>query len=170
MAQSNGGVICFLAWASASVSQPPEKRAVALALINCVSQFGGVVGSYVYSCTFNSFLSNRLTVSFSRYLWPLSWGPTYNMSYFICIVTNAVSIAMCFVFRRHLSWLNHKAGKLEIERGDTVGYRYMLWCLCLLGYKLYLFYISSVRSLIFYNIFPVFFPNANKLTAASRAS
>ena len=47
MAQSNGGVICLLAWASASVSHPPEKRAVALALINCVGQFGNILGSYV---------------------------------------------------------------------------------------------------------------------------
>jgi len=105
MAQSYGGLICLLAWASGSVSHPPEKRAVALALINCVGQLGNILGSY---------------------LWPLSWGPTYNISYSICIVMSAVSIAMCFVFRRHLSWLNNKAGKLEIESGDTVGYRYML--------------------------------------------
>ena len=53
MAQSNGGAICLLAWASASVSHPPEKRAVALALINCVGQFGNVLGSYVFNYTFN---------------------------------------------------------------------------------------------------------------------
>ena len=53
MAQSNGGVICLLAWASASVSYPPEKRVVALALINCVGQLGNILGSYVFSCTFN---------------------------------------------------------------------------------------------------------------------
>ena len=39
---------------------------------------------------------------------------------------SVVGIAMCFIFRRHLSSLNHKASKLEIERGDTEGYRYML--------------------------------------------
>ena len=44
---------------------------------------------------------------------------------------NAAGIAMCFAFRRHLFSLNHKADKLEIERGDTIGYRYMLWFLCL---------------------------------------
>jgi hypothetical protein len=126
MAQSYGGFICLLAWASGSVSHPPEKRAVALALINCVGQFGNISGSYVSSCTINV-SSNRLTVSFIfRYFWPLSWGPTYNKSYSICILTSAVSIAMCFAFRRHLSWLNHKASKLEMERGDSVGYRYML--------------------------------------------
>ena len=49
MAKSNGGVICLLAWASASVSHPPEKRDAALALINCVGQFGNILGSYVFS-------------------------------------------------------------------------------------------------------------------------
>lgn len=45
MAQSYGAFICFLAWASGSVAYPPAKRAVALALINCVSQLGNVIGS-----------------------------------------------------------------------------------------------------------------------------
>ena len=63
MAQSNAAFICFLAWASGSISHPPEKRAVAIALINCVGQLGNIFGSYVSSFTFN-ILSNRLTVSF----------------------------------------------------------------------------------------------------------
>jgi len=105
MAQCYGAFICFLSWASSSVSHPPAKRAVALALINCVSQTGNILGSF---------------------LWPVSWGPTYNKSYSICILMSIVSITMCFVFRRHLSWLYHKAGKLEMERGDTLGYRYIL--------------------------------------------
>jgi len=49
MAQSYAGFICFLAWASGSVSQPPAKRPVALALINCIAQLGNVMGSYVFS-------------------------------------------------------------------------------------------------------------------------
>ena len=48
MVQSYGGLICLLAWASGSVSHPPEKRAVALALINCVGQLGNILGSYVF--------------------------------------------------------------------------------------------------------------------------
>ena len=55
MVQSNGGVICLLAWASASISHPPEKRAVALALINCVSQFGNILGSYVFLSALSTF-------------------------------------------------------------------------------------------------------------------
>ena len=134
MAQSNGGLICLLAWASGSISYPPEKRAVALALINCVGQFGNILGSYVSIWTLQR-LKQLLNCFFwfFRYLWPLSWGPTYNISYSICIVMSVVSIAMCFIFRRHLSWLNRKASKLEIERGDTVGYRYILWNMCFLN-------------------------------------
>ena len=63
MAQSYGSFICLLAWASGSISHPPEKRAVALALINCVGQFGNISGSYVSSCTVNV-SSNRLTCFF----------------------------------------------------------------------------------------------------------
>jgi len=61
MAQSYGGLICLLAWASGSVSHPPEKRAVALALINCVGQLGNIFGSYVFQLGFQR-SSNRLTV------------------------------------------------------------------------------------------------------------
>ena len=51
MAQMYSAFICFLAWASGSVAHPPEKRAVALALINCVSQMGNVFGAYVFHMT-----------------------------------------------------------------------------------------------------------------------
>ena len=63
MAQTSGGLICLLAWASGSVSHPPEKCAVALALINCVGQLGNILGSYVSSCTFNV-LSNPFNCFF----------------------------------------------------------------------------------------------------------
>lgn len=45
IAQSYTGHICFLAWASGTVSQTPAKRAVALALMNSVSSVGNVFGS-----------------------------------------------------------------------------------------------------------------------------
>ncbi|CAA7259721.1 unnamed protein product [Cyclocybe aegerita] len=104
MAQTYAGFICFLAWASGSVSDTPAKRAVALALINCVSQLGNVIGSYV---------------------WPKSWGPTYNMSYTICVLMSSLSITLTMAFRVYLSWLNHNADKLEGEEG-RIRYRYML--------------------------------------------
>ena len=65
MVQSNGGVICLLAWASASISHPPEKRAVALALINCVSQFGNILGSYVFYLHFQRFKKKKIKL----FLW-----------------------------------------------------------------------------------------------------
>ncbi|KAF8913857.1 MFS general substrate transporter [Gymnopilus junonius] len=105
MAQAYAAFICFLAWASGSVSNPPAKRAVALALINCVSQLGNVIGAYV---------------------WPTSWGPTYNTSYSICAFNSALCIVMCFAFRQHLVWLNRKSESLEAELGARKGYRYML--------------------------------------------
>ncbi|KAF5363633.1 hypothetical protein D9756_000666 [Leucocoprinus leucothites] len=51
MAQSNAGSICLLAWASAIISNPPAKRAVALALINAISQSSNIVGADF--CGFN---------------------------------------------------------------------------------------------------------------------
>jgi len=67
MAQSYASFICFLAWASGSVSHPPTKRPVALALINCISQLGNVTGSYVFSsvltCRGNALLKIRLLVT-----------------------------------------------------------------------------------------------------------
>lgn len=102
MAQSYAGFICFLAWASGSVSQPPAKRASALALINCVSQFGNIAGSYV---------------------WPSSWGPTYKASYSVCIGTSAIGILFCISIRWHLARLNSDADKNEAET-ETRGHRY----------------------------------------------
>ncbi|KAF9006425.1 MFS general substrate transporter [Cyathus striatus] len=103
MAQSYAGFIVFLAWASNSVSHPPAKRAVALAFINCVSQSGNVIGSYV---------------------WPKSWGPGYNTSYLVCSLTSSCCIAMCFAFRSYLKLLNARRRRTETE--GTKVYIYIL--------------------------------------------
>ncbi|EEB89674.1 hypothetical protein MPER_12204, partial [Moniliophthora perniciosa FA553] len=97
MAQSYGGFICFLAWASGSISQPPAKGAVALALINTISSFGNIFGSYA---------------------WPSAWGPSYNLSFAISILAGAIGLIMCWYFRRQLKLLN------AMDSGR--GYRYML--------------------------------------------
>lgn len=47
MAQSYAGLICYMAWVSSVFAHPPAKRAVAIALINAVSQIGNVAGRYV---------------------------------------------------------------------------------------------------------------------------
>ncbi|KAF8076334.1 sugar transporter [Lyophyllum atratum] len=99
MAQAYAGYVCFLAWASGTISRPSSKRAVALAVINSGSTIGNIAGSYV---------------------WPSSWGPTYSNSYAICILATMVTGGMCFAFRRHLALLN-----LEGERrGDR--HKYLL--------------------------------------------
>lgn len=99
MAQAYAGYVCFLAWASGTISRPSSKRAVALAFINCGSTIGNIAGSYV---------------------WPSSWGPTYSHSYVICVLAVIVSVSMCFAFRRHLESLN-----LEVEaRGN--GHKYLI--------------------------------------------
>lgn len=105
MAQSYAAFITFLAWVSNSISQPPAKRAVALAVVNSVSQVGNVIGSYA---------------------WPIKWGPTYAHSYAICILTNGLTIVMCWVFRRHLIKLNKREEDREKKEGREVGYRYLL--------------------------------------------
>ncbi|KAG7097006.1 hypothetical protein E1B28_004400 [Marasmius oreades] len=97
MAQSYAGFICFLAWASGSVSQPPAKGAVAIALINTVASSGNILGAYA---------------------WPTQWGPDYAISCGICAVFTLLGIAMCWYFRGQLSLLNAK---------ETDGrYRFML--------------------------------------------
>lgn len=99
MAQAYAGYVCFVAWASGTISMPSSKRAVALAFINCGSTIGNIAGSYV---------------------WPSWWGPTYSHSYAICILAVIVSIGMCFAFRRLLASLN-----LEAERRGN-GRKYLL--------------------------------------------
>ncbi|KAJ3994211.1 major facilitator superfamily domain-containing protein [Lentinula boryana] len=105
MAQSYTGHVCVLAWASGSISQTPAKRAVALALINTVSSLGNVFGSYI---------------------WPTKWGPDYSRSFTICTFANALSIAMCWMFRKHLASLNSAAAKKEALNDEAEGYRYIL--------------------------------------------
>ncbi|GJE84982.1 MFS general substrate transporter [Phanerochaete sordida] len=104
LAQSYAAFITFLAWISNSIPRPPSKRAVALALINAFSQLGNVAGSYV---------------------WPTGWGPSYRYSYAICIATNGLAIAMCYLFKRHLEGLNKKAEEREREQGAPQGFRYI---------------------------------------------
>ncbi|KAF8826671.1 hypothetical protein HHX47_DHR5000414 [Lentinula edodes] len=85
MTQIHAGYVCFMAWASTSVSDPPSKRASALALINT----GGILASI-----------------FVPYAWPSSWGPDYSKSFGICIFANILTITACCVFRGHLASLN----------------------------------------------------------------
>lgn len=108
MVQGSTSAIILLVWASSTVSNPPAKRPAALALITAIAQSGSIVGSYV---------------------WPKSWGPTYNKSYAICIMASLVCIAMCLWLRRKLQQLNKQMDLAEergVEGGGSVanGWRY----------------------------------------------
>ncbi|KAF9263451.1 MFS general substrate transporter [Marasmius fiardii PR-910] len=85
MAQAYAGYIIFLAWESTSVSQPPEKGAVAIALVNTIATTGNIFGSYA---------------------WPPSWGPDYAPSCAICAAVTVLGVLMCWWFRQRLKVLN----------------------------------------------------------------
>ncbi|KAJ7507751.1 MFS general substrate transporter [Mycena galericulata] len=104
MAQSYSGFITYLSWASGTI-RPAYKRAVALALINMISSFGNIAGSYI---------------------WPSAWGPGYRASYAISIFASTFGILLCFVFRQHLALLNAEAERREAEVDEPKGYRYLL--------------------------------------------
>lgn len=105
MTSSYAGFTCMLAWASGSASHPPEKRAVALAFINCISQLGNVLGSYN---------------------WPTAWGPSYSKSYLFCILASSIGITFSLRFRQYLVKLNTQQEAKERRDGLEPGYRYML--------------------------------------------
>ncbi|KIK65337.1 hypothetical protein GYMLUDRAFT_219266 [Collybiopsis luxurians FD-317 M1] len=98
MTQVHAAYTCFMAWASASVSEPSSKRATALAFINT----GGM-------------LANILVA----YAWPSSWGPDYTQSFVICIFAAVLTVIMSWIFRRHLAGLNTR----EMRHSS---YRYQL--------------------------------------------
>lgn len=62
-----------------------------------------------------------------RYIWPLSWGPTYRYSYGICIAASGTAIIMAWIFKQHLISLNEKLEREEQEKGiKEKGFRYLL--------------------------------------------
>ncbi|KAF7776195.1 hypothetical protein Agabi119p4_4588 [Agaricus bisporus var. burnettii] len=99
MAQSFAGFMCFLAWASSTVSKPPAKRAVALALINTISQSGNMFGAFA---------------------WVKSWGPSYNKSYAICAAASLLCILMCLWLRMTLKRLNREMDMKDTQSDESV--------------------------------------------------
>jgi MFS family permease len=105
MAQSSVAYVVSLTWVTNTFSQSQSKRAAAIALVNTIATTG--------------FIS-------SPYFWPSSWGPSYMNSYLICILASVTSIAMCWVFRQHLSRCNEAAEAEEKVLGLPQGFRYLL--------------------------------------------
>ncbi|KAG2147848.1 MFS general substrate transporter [Suillus bovinus] len=94
-----------LTWAMNTFSQSQSKRAAAIALINSIASAGSITSSY---------------------FWPFSWGPSYVNSYLMCISASVMCIAMCWVFREHLSRCNEAAEAEEKGLGLPEGFRYIL--------------------------------------------
>ncbi|KAG1877331.1 MFS general substrate transporter [Suillus subluteus] len=105
MAQSPVAYVVSLTWVMNTFSQSQSKRAAAIALINSIASAGSISSSY---------------------FWPSSWGPSYVNSYLICILASVLSIAMCWVFREHLSRCNEAAEAEEKVLGLPEGFRYLL--------------------------------------------
>ncbi|KAG1877330.1 MFS general substrate transporter [Suillus subluteus] len=105
MAQSQVAYVVFLTWILNTFSQSQSKRAAAIALVNTMASAGFISSSYI---------------------WPSSWGPSYVNSYLICILASVMSIAMCWVFREHLSRCNEAAEAEEKVLGLPEGFRYLL--------------------------------------------
>ncbi|KAL0955457.1 hypothetical protein HGRIS_001699 [Hohenbuehelia grisea] len=104
MAQSPVGPVITMAWAMTSL-RPASKRAVAIAMINAISQLGLVAGPYA---------------------WDKSWGPSYRYSFAICVSASGLCIIMSFIFRYQLSRLNALAEKEEQNNHSKPGFRYLL--------------------------------------------
>ncbi|UZJ54580.1 hypothetical protein CBS101457_003900 [Exobasidium rhododendri] len=94
-AQSYAGYVIILSWLSNSI-RGTYKRAVGLALVNCLSQLGNISGSYV---------------------WPAKWGPSYWRSNTISACCFLVTIASAIVIRQVLLRRNKE---LDLKYGaDT---------------------------------------------------
>ncbi|XP_006460443.1 hypothetical protein AGABI2DRAFT_192148 [Agaricus bisporus var. bisporus H97] len=105
LAQALAGYICLIAWSSSTVSNPPEQRAVALALINTISQSGNIVGSFV---------------------WVKAWGPAYKQSFAICGIAGLISLVMCLWLRKALKRMN-KEMDLRDKMGEEAVYSKKGW-------------------------------------------
>ncbi|KAG2110521.1 MFS general substrate transporter [Suillus discolor] len=105
MTQSPVAYAVALTWVMNTFSQSQSKRAAAVALVSTMASTGFVTSSY---------------------FWPSSWGPSYVNSYLICILAGIVSIAMCWVFKEHLSRCNEVAEAKEQALGLPEGFRYLL--------------------------------------------
>lgn len=94
-----GSVI--LGWVSGTLSQTPEKKAVAYSLVNVTANL-----AYIYCA----------------YLWPSSDGPVYTMGFSAMIVFAAISIACAWAMRAWLIKTNKKIRESEDETTALYAY------------------------------------------------
>jgi len=101
-AQSYAAYIIMYSWMASSFPRPPAKRAVALALMNALSQVGNIIGSYC---------------------WPTNFGPSYTYSYAIMTACFGLTIILNFWFRCILVAANKRLAEGERafdEHDDTI--------------------------------------------------
>ncbi|KAG1746407.1 major facilitator superfamily domain-containing protein [Suillus lakei] len=111
MAQISAAYMVIWGWINNIYAREPAKRAVAIALINGLSQTGNIIGAYV---------------------WPINWGPTYRYSYAISLAALGVATAMFGVIYLHLKRVNERIERNERNAKDvnnlrnSVGFRYLV--------------------------------------------
>ncbi|KAG2153236.1 major facilitator superfamily domain-containing protein [Suillus clintonianus] len=111
MAQISAAYMVIWGWINNIFAREPAKRAVAIALINGLSQTGNIIGAYV---------------------WPPNWGPTYRYSYAVCLSALGVSTSMFGVMYWYLRRVNEQIERKERNAQDIsdlrgpVGFRYLV--------------------------------------------
>ncbi|KAG1781985.1 major facilitator superfamily domain-containing protein [Suillus placidus] len=111
MAQISAAYMVIWGWINNIFAGEPAKRAVAIALINGLSQTGNIIGAYV---------------------WPTNWGPTYHYSYAICLAALGVSTTMFGVMYLYLKRANERIERNEQNAKDVdnlqnpIGFRYLV--------------------------------------------
>lgn len=111
MAQISAAYMVIWGWINNVFAREPAKRAVAIALINGLSQTGNIIGAFV---------------------WPINWGPTYRYSYAICLAALGVSTTMFGVMYLYLRRVNEQIERDERNAKDInkllhpVGFRYLV--------------------------------------------
>jgi MFS family permease len=96
----------MLAWISNTITTPPAKKAVAIALVNACGNIGSIPGSYI---------------------WPIEWGPNYVKSFGIEIAILGSACMCAFTLRMYLMAQNRRLEREELEgqrpseqsQGDT---------------------------------------------------
>ena len=121
MAQSSVSYTIALAWVSNSIPDSSSKRAVALAFVNAFSGLGDIGGS----CVIRTYRRKLIYLLKYRYLWVVSWGPSYSKSYRVCIFAAVISATMVWVYRIYLIRLNRRAEMEERALGLPAGFRYI---------------------------------------------
>ncbi|CAO1637301.1 unnamed protein product [Parajaminaea phylloscopi] len=92
MTAGYGGYTTILSWSSNTIPRPTYKRAAALAMINCISNTGNLVGSYI---------------------WPIRYGPRYWQSFTITGCCFFATILFALILRIHLTRLNKELDRVQ---------------------------------------------------------